>query len=193
MYGKRIALLLVIVALLASFMMVGCSSADGSGAEVVTGESGTAPAEGDGEAAAGTREAPLALGTTAKVGDWEVTVTEFNPDAAALLKQENQFNEDPAAGNVQVMVGIKAKYVGAESGTFWTDMSYKFYGPGGNTFDSAFLVTPNDITDTGETFPNAEVAGNLTFEVPADQVEGGSLILESAFSMEDTRTFFAVK
>lgn len=72
----------------------------------------------------------LIVGATVRVDDREVTVTEFDPDATALLKKVNQFDDDPAAGDVQVTSGMKAKCGGDESGTLWTNMTYKFCGPG---------------------------------------------------------------
>ncbi len=194
---KRFLALLLLATLLLT--AAGCSSADGDGAEIVEpGDNAAAADEGESTEApaAGTRENPLPLGTTAKVGDWEITVASVNLLANDAVAQANQFNSPPVAGSQYVMAALTAKYVGADSGTFWTDMSAKFIGSAGNTFDqggSSYAVVPTPITDTGETFPGASVSGNLVFEVPSDQVEGGALILEESISFDDTRTFFAVK
>lgn len=193
----------MLVALLAVLMVagvVGCSSSDGTGAEVVTGDAAEEPA-GESEAPAaedapGTRTNPLPLGTTAKVGDWEVTVKEVNTNANDAIAAANQFNDPPAEGSQYVLVAVDAKYVGAESGTFWVDMSYKFYGSGGNTFDvggQGMAVSPNPLSDAGETFPDATISGDMVFEVPSDQIEGGAIIMEASFSFDDTRVFFDIK
>ncbi|MBE0418320.1 MAG: hypothetical protein IBX63_11200, partial [Coriobacteriia bacterium] len=91
-----------------------------------------------------------------------------------------------------VLVSVDAKYVGDDSGTFWTDMISKFIGSGGNTFDKASVVLDKPIDDTGETFPGASVSGNLAFEVASDQLEGGAIIMEE-LSFDDTRVFFAIE
>jgi len=190
----------LLVALLAVLMVagvVGCSSSDGTGAEVVTGDSNEEPA-GESEAPAaeeapGTRTNPLPLGTTAKVGDWEVTIKEVNTNANDVIAAANQFNDPPAEGSQYVLATVDAKYVGAESGTFWVDMSYKFYGSGGNTFDESMAVSPNPISNAGETFPGATISGDMVFEVPSDQIEGGAIIMEPSFSFDDTRVFFDIK
>ncbi|MGB4442142.1 MAG: hypothetical protein WBJ62_07960 [Coriobacteriia bacterium] len=194
------AILIFMLALLVVVAAAGCSSSDGTGAEVVTGDAADetaeepeAPAEAD---APGTRTNPLPVGTTAKVGDWEVTVTAVNKNANDAVAAANQFNEPPVEGSQYVLATVSAKYVGEESGTFWVDMSYKFYGSGGNTFDSggqSMAVPPNALSDAGETFPDASVSGDMVFEVPSDQIEGGAIIMESSFSMEDTRVFFALQ
>lgn len=142
---------------------------------------------------AGTREKPIPLGASARVGDWDVTVMKVADNANSAVNKANEFNEKPAAGNQYVMVTVQAKYVGDKSGTFWADSTVKFYGSSGNTFDTASVVAPNQLSDTGETFPNAAVEGNLVFAVPSAQIAGGSVIIEPSFSMDDNgRAFFAL-
>ena len=186
--GKLTMLVLGLVLVLG---IAGCSNPDGEGAKVVdcSASAATKPAE---PAKQGTRENPLPLGTTAKIGDWDVTVTKVNTDAGAVVKKANEFNEAAKSGNKYVVATAKAKYTGTESGTFWVDMSAKFYGSGGNTFDTASVVLPNPIADTGETFPGAEVTGDMVFEVPANQIDGGAIIIEASF-IDGSRTFWAVK
>lgn len=191
---------MLVMGLVLSLGLGGCSSSDGSGAEVVPEEDGTTteeaaaeePAE---EAAVGTRENPLPIGTTAKVGPWEVKITEVNLNANEAIASANDFNDPPGEGNQFVLVNVEATYVGEESGTFWADISWKYFGSGGNTFDSpdAMAVSPNPISDAGETFPDASVAGDILFEVPIDQVDGGAIIMEELISFDDTRVFFATQ
>lgn len=194
-----ICMLLMCAVLLTVVGVSGCSSSDGSGAKVVdesTDKSSTEDtAEDDGDAKVGTRDNPLPLGTTAQVGDWEVALTAVNANANEAIAAANTFNEAPKEGSQYVLVTFKGKYVGEDSGTFWADLSYKFYGSGGNTFDGpdSMAASPNPVSDAGETFPGAEVAGDTLFEVPIDQIEGGAIILEELLSMDDTRVFFALK
>lgn len=206
----------ILVPLLVAFALVtigvGCaSSADGTGATVVTTGTPKASTEGVGAPQAtattealptteattlGTRENPLPLGTTAKVGDWEVTVAKVTLNANEVVAKANEFNKPPVDGSQYVLVGLSGKYVGEKSGTFWVDMMEKFLGGAGNTFDSGgetFAVPPDPMSDAGETFPGASVSGNIIFEVPTDQIEGAALIVEQTFNLDDTRTFFAVK
>ena len=142
----------------------------------------------------GSRENPIPVGTSAKVGDWEVTVTDVSFDAWAALQEANQFNDPPADGSQYVMVTIEATYNGEESGTFWVDVSMAFLGAGGNTFDSASAVTPNPLLDAGEAFAGATVSGMEAYEVPSDQISGGRLIIEPTFSFDkEDRIFFAIE
>lgn len=176
--------------------MTGCAGdPSGSGATVVTEEGNAAANGGDtgAEDKPGTRSNPLAVGTTAVIGDWKVTVTGVDTNADDAVAKANQFNDPPAEGNRYVLVSVDATYDGEESGTFWVDVTSKFYGGGGNTFDGALAAVKNPISDAGETFPGASISGDMVFEVPADQIDDGAVILE-AFTFGDTaRTFWAVK
>lgn len=141
---------------------------------------------------AGTRENPVPIGTAATVGEWEVTVTSVNPNAADVVAAENQFNDPPAEGSNFVLISFTATYRGADSGTFWTDSSYKVLGAGGNTFDDSCGVIPSPVMDAGETFSGATIEANMCFSVEAAQLDGATLIIEPLFSSED-RAFFALK
>lgn len=141
----------------------------------------------------GTRENPIPLGQEAQIGDWKVKVTGATPNANQAIADANQFNDPPAAGQQYVLVEVAGTYTGQTSGTFWADISYKYVGSGGNTYDQGFAVAPNPISDAGEVFPDASVSGNLVFAVDSDQVSGGTLALEESFSFDETRLFFAVE
>ncbi len=142
----------------------------------------------------GTRTNPVPFGSDAKVGEWKVKVTDFVADATQAVLNANVFNHPPEAGQQYVLVTLEATYDGADSGTFWIDISYRFLGNKGNTFDSgsSFAVAPNPIIDAGEAFSGAVITGDLLFAVPSDQVAGGLLILEPSFSFDDP-TFFALE
>jgi hypothetical protein len=141
----------------------------------------------------GTMDNPVPAGTEAQVGDWLIKVVGFTPDATAAVLEANQFNDEPGTGQQYVLVELAATYTGAESGTFWMDISDKLLGVGGNTFDSGMAVAPSPISDTGETFSGASVSGQLLFLADSDQVSGSLLILEESFSLDSTRVFMALE
>jgi hypothetical protein len=177
------------------------SDPDGEGADVVeSGAEGATnpPEEGDNAgAAAGTRENPLAPGVTFAVGDWTVQLGTTNPNADDVVAAENEFNEPPAEGRRFVMVEATVSYTGDDSGTPWIDLSFQFYGSGGNTFgvglDDYCGVIPDGLEDHGEMFPDASATGNVCASVPADQVDGGAWIVEELLALETDRTFVALQ
>jgi hypothetical protein len=141
----------------------------------------------------GERRNPIPVGQEAQVGDWKVRVVNATLDATHIILEENMFNNPPEDGNRYVLVLLEATYAGEESSTFWLDMMYSFVGGKGDAFGTAAVVAPDSITDEDEAFPGASVSGNLVFEVSSDQILGGTLLLEKAFSFDETRLFFAVE
>lgn len=139
-----------------------------------------------------TQDSPVPLGTEVQVGDWKIKVVSYTADATTTLLKANMFNEKPAAGEQYSMVALAATYTGEKSGTFWVDISAKLLGTEGNTFDSAG-VAPKPITDANEAFPNAKVAGNISYLIPTNQADDALLILEASFSFDSTRVFMALK
>ena len=139
------------------------------------------------------REDPVPLGQEAQVGDWKVKVVEATSNANEVVASANEFNDPPQAGNQYVLVKVQATRTGEEPVAFWVDTYYSFVGSGGNTFDTAFEAVPDGITDTGEAFKDASITGSLVFEVPSAQVAGGLLMMEEAFSIDNSRTFFAIQ
>lgn len=189
LFGSFVVLVLALVMVLG---LAGCGKASGDGAKPVGTTTGTPDAK-PAETAAGTKANPLPIGTGATIGDWEVTVTKVNSDAWSIIKKANQFNKPATKGSQYVLVSVSAKYVGEDSGTFWTDVRAKFLGSEGNTFDDGGVSIDNEISSTGETFPGASVKGDMVFTVPTAQFDGGAIIVEQMLSMDDARTFWAVK
>ncbi|WP_246360775.1 hypothetical protein [Haloechinothrix aidingensis] len=155
------------------------------------------PAETDGTEL-GSRDDPLELGTTIEMGEWSLAVTEVDPDAAEDIIAENEFNEPPVDGRQFVMFQVTATYNGEESGTAWVDFGWAVVGSSGNTFGGASMddhcgVIPNPLNETGETYPDGEVSGNVCVSAPSDQLDGGSIRVEDSFSFDDTRAFYALR
>ena len=153
--------------------------------------------EAEESAALGTRDNPLAVGTTIEMGDWTLSVTEVSLDATDAVMGENEFNDPPVDGRQFVMFNVDATYVGAESGTAWLDFGWGIVGSAGNTFGGGSMddycgVIPSPLDDTGETFPDGTVSGNVCISADTDQLDGATIRIEESFSFDDTRAFFAL-
>ena len=148
------------------------------------------------DAALGTRDNPLAIGTRIEMGDWTLAVTEVTLDAIDMVMDENQFNDPPVEGRQFVMFAVDAIYEGDDSGTAWLDFSWAIVGSGGNTFgtgmDDSCGVVPDSLDDTGETYPDGSVSGNVCISVESDQIEGGTIRIEEFLSFDDTRAFYSL-
>ena len=148
------------------------------------------------EAAEGTRDNPVAVGTTVDLGDGQVAIMDVTTDATEQVMAENQFNDPPAEGRQFVMWTVDASYTGEDSGTAWVDLGWGFVGNAGNTFnfgeEDYCGSIPNNLQDTGETFPGGNVTGNVCISVPSEQIQGGTIFVENSLSFDNNRVFFQV-
>lgn len=148
-----------------------------------------APADTD----QGTRDNPLAIGSTITTDEWELTVNSVNLDAAAELAGGNMFNEPPAEGNVQILINVTATYMGSdpEGATPWA--SVKYVSPSGNTFDSTdtFLVAENSLDRMKTLYEGASTTGDVALEVPSDGLIEGTLRVSPDLFADDK--FFAMQ
>jgi hypothetical protein len=123
---------------------------------------------------------------------WEVMLSPTDTDATDEVLAENEFNEI-AEGRRAVMTEVTATYVGPETGNAWVDLDLTYLGSDGNTFaygdDDYCGVIPNDLSDHGEQFPGATVAGNVCHAVPEVVIEDGMWIVALAFTLDDQRVF----
>jgi hypothetical protein len=155
-------------------------------------------AEEEPEAALGTRDNPLEVGTRIEMADWTLAVTDVTKDATDEVMAQNEFNDPPVDGRQFVLFRVEATYEGEDSGNPWLDFSWAIVGSAGNTFSGMDFeedycgVIPDSLDEKGETYPGGSVEGNVCYSVPADQLDGATIRIEDTFSFEDTRAFYAV-
>ncbi len=144
------------------------------------------------EVAAGGREGSrgneIDLGSAARVGEWDVTVVGFDEDATELVLAENQFNDPPADGSVFVLIDLRATYRGADSSSFWADLSWLILRPTNVafiSFDVSCGTFPNDFAFADEVFQGGTSEGSVCFEVPASEVGELSLIIDDFSTFGD--------
>lgn len=135
-------------------------------------EESAAPAEEGAEGSgdnAGTRENPIALGSTITGDDWAVTINSVDLDATAAVLAENPINDEPDAGKVMILVNYTATYVGDNAdGEMAAFTSVEYVTAGGvtvNTYDHIVLA-PEAIDTTTTLYNGASVTGNAPFAVP---------------------------
>jgi hypothetical protein len=140
------------------------------------------------------RETPVPVGEEHRIGDWIIKLMAIEKNADRIVLEEDEFNDPPVNGRRFVITTWYLKYVGPASGTPWVDLTFSYVGAAGNTFgsgsDDDCGVIPNDLSDVGEMFPNAEATGNECFSVPIEQIDAGVLMVE-VDSVRAPRAFFA--
>ncbi len=141
-------------------------------------------------------DSPIQLGAVVQVGSWRLRVSAITPDGTDEVMEENQFNDPPPEGNQFFIASLEATYTGTEPSTFWVDMTLKSVGDskvayeGGN---ASCGVIPDNIDDSGETFPGGTITGNVCWSIQSTDAASLVMIVEESFSFgDDTRAFFAL-
>lgn len=179
------AVLIIGLALLVTFGAAGCGSSDDADDVATDGVADVAD-EAAPEAEAPDRERtgepgsatnPLPLGTIATIGDYEVAITAVTKNANDDIAEANALNSPPIDGSQFVLAAIEAKYVGTAQGVIWSDINYRYYGADGETYDSGMAESPNSLYKVPEPMPGESISGDMAFQVPIGQIEGGSIVV----------------
>lgn len=138
-----------------------------------------------------TREDPIPLGDIAATGDWRVRVAGTNPNGAADVLAENEFNEPPAPGSQFYIARIEATFTGHRSASF--DAGYRLHAVGASAvgYQSGCGVIPDHFPNT-EAFAGGTLAGNVCWEVRS--TDASSLVMyDDGDVLEETaRVFFSL-
>ena len=109
--------------------------------------------------------------------------------------EENQFNDPPPEGNQFFIASLEATYTGTESSTFRGDMRLKSVGDSNVAYEGVAYcgVIPDNINDSGETFPGGTITGNVCWSIQSTDAASLVMIVEESFNFgDDTRAFFAL-
>jgi len=132
---------------------------------------------------------PAAPGDTVVFSDysgadqWQVVVGAPNLDATADVLAAYEYNAQPAPGDVYIVVPLTITYLGED-----TDLPYMLYtelttAPG-DVYDVSFAEYPGNIYDAGELATGETAEVNLVFEVPADDLPGSLLLINSIWGSD---------
>lgn len=140
----------------------------------------------------GSQDAPLAIGESARVGDYDVTVVGFTPDATAQVLDANQFNDPPGPGEVYAMVRVRATYDGDDEGFAGMDLSVGYIGQDGRIYvdHDCMAVEPDQLMDQPQVVAGGTVEGNLCLRVPAAVLGTGAIFVEPLISFDDDKTWW---
>lgn len=150
-------------------------------------------------ASVGTRSDPIPFGQAETValgslGTWEATVTGWNPDATAELKEANSFNEPPAAGFKHVLATVKVKYLsGTDQKTGVFGLNWKLVGSSNKSAstDECGVEPISSFSDVGDLFVGGEATYQRCSTLPEDEVATAILYLDPLFGSDPV--FFAVQ
>ena len=129
----------------------------------------------------------LALGASAEVGSYTVTVTDVQLDANDAIKEANSFNEDPEGR--YVLVELAVTYTGDDEGDPWLDLSVALMGSDARIYDSSSCeaVSPNPVFDVPTLTSGGQATFDLCFDVPEEALDNPKISVEESLSFEDTK------
>lgn len=155
------------------------------------GSDGVVAATEEEQEEAGTQS--LAIGNSAEIGEYTVTVTGVNLNANEQVLAENQFNEPPAGQ--YVLVDMAVVYNGAEEGDPWIDLSTEFAGSDARQYSTTTCsaVLPNPAHEVPSLTNGGAGDYSVCFDVPAEAVNDAKVLVKTSFSFKDDRVYWAAQ
>jgi hypothetical protein len=154
--------------------------------------------ESEPEAAPGTRDNPLPLGTLAQVGaDYEVAVTEVIIDGANEIMADPELFNEPSELGQYVIVTLEGTFLGTEypEGDPGLDLSAVIVGSDAKQYSDTdtFGTPPNDLSSGPTLEAGGEFSGNFALSMPPEALEGALLFIEPLAAFDnDQRAFWAM-
>lgn len=137
----------------------------------------------------------LAVGESARVGDWVLRIAAVDVDGTDEVLAHNQFNEPAPDGMQYFLADLEATYLGDASATLWLDLGLTAIGPGGTRFEAfepSCGVVPDDVDFAGEAFPGGTVTGATCWAVDSDVAADLVMEVVAAVGGLQTRTRFSL-
>ena len=118
----------------------------------------------------GSRDRPLAPGTTVALEDWDVTLVSWTPDANAAMNAANSFNDPAPAGQTYALARVRATYKGEGEGSVWMSINLDLVGSDNRSYSAndCGAVEPDPLSDQPSVFADGTVEGNACVLLPVE-------------------------
>jgi len=135
----------------------------------------------------------LPLGESASVGDWVVSVDAVEQDADQLIEDANEFNEPPTGQ--YVVAELTATYQGAGRSDAWVNVQPSFVEPDGteHSYYECIAVVPEPGFNTPSLRRGDSASYQVCFDVPADSIAGGRIVVIDVMNFGDAGAAWAVQ
>jgi hypothetical protein len=112
----------------------------------------------------GDRASPVPAGAVADIGGgWRLQILNVNPDAAAAIAAENQFNTPPPAGSTLTLITVALGYFGLEDPKTAFETTISAVGGANVELAAECGVVPQELDSFGQLFSGAVIVGNVCF------------------------------
>jgi len=142
------------------------------------------------------RDAPVAVGDSATVGDYELTVISVIPDATDVVMEENQFNEPPAEGKQFFLARIAVEYNGSESGVPAAELNFQAVGDsnaGYATYTDTCGVIPDDAYLVTDLFDGGTAEFNVCWAIDSGDADSLVMYVESYLDFNGDPVWFSLE
>lgn len=142
-----------------------------------------------------TRESPLRVGEIGVVGNYEITVLSVIPNADDLVAAENQFNDQPGAGEQFFIARVSVTYTGSETGNPAFDLNFQSVGDQSSsysTFDNGCGVVPEDQFNATELFEGGSAEFNVCWAIDSGDADSLELYVEPLIDFDSERVWFSL-
>ncbi|MGD0955182.1 MAG: DUF4352 domain-containing protein [Methanotrichaceae archaeon] len=120
------------------------------------------------------KDTTVAVGQSATVDNWQISISDYTPDATNAIAQENMLNPKPSSGGQWAMVYVNAKNMGKDKNNFNCG-NLHLVGASGQVYNvPLFCICPNNFPP-GEAFPGASLSGNIAFDVSTQDISSVKL------------------
>ena len=127
---------------------------------------GQMPTPGTASSPQTSRDNPAALGETLTVGQWDVAINSFNPDATEQIVNGNMFNIPPDDGTVYSLLNVTFTNKGTEKTLPF--LAFAFIDEAGQTYyDYDNLVALEDSYYLLDLEPGQQGTGSVAIQIPA--------------------------
>ncbi len=143
-----------------------------------------------------TRDAPLGVGETGVVGDYEITVLSVIPNADDVVAAENQFNDLPGAGEQFFIARVSVTYTGSETGNPAFDLDFQSVGDSSTsytTYTNSCGVIPDDpLLTVAELFEGGAAEFNVCWAIDSGDADSLEMYVEPLFDFDSDRVWFSL-
>lgn len=124
----------------------------------------------------GTQANPVPPGVPIPAGEWQITITGYEPDVSSLVVSFNQFNEPPRPGMVHARVAVDATFTGVGLGSPY-ELRMNLIGASKQTYQPISVSggsggDPAEIDNQAEAPTGGRVVGYVYFELTAADAVG---------------------
>lgn len=151
---------------------------------------------GGGVVTSSTRENPVPMGQTARVGDFEVTVTSATPYANDIIGSQAVYLEPLTPGYQYFLVTVSTTYVGAATGNPSFELDYQAVGASNSSYsawqNSCGMLT-NDIFNVTELFPGGTAEYSVCWQVESSDAASLVMYVEPTAQFDAPPVWFVIQ